>query len=135
MLIGRQHLSRKAALCHFVLLIIFLIGCEAAAVTANDQYNQYLLNTEEESGFSGSVLVLRDDSILCAKGFGLADREGRIRNGSDNLRSSGSFRDGSDSGSGTGRYRSRAGSIEPELGTEAPPDDHCLDPVGLQSLR
>jgi CubicO group peptidase (beta-lactamase class C family) len=39
------------------------------------QFTDYLMHAENELGFSGSILIIKDGSILLAKGYGLANRE------------------------------------------------------------
>lgn len=37
--------------------------------------NEYLTTLEKDSGFAGAVLIMRNDSLLLCKGYGLANRE------------------------------------------------------------
>ena len=71
-----KQLPKTNAIAATVIAFLLTMGCSGVqAGIGGNQYREYLLQAEREIGFSGSVLVMKDDSVLVMEGFGLADRE------------------------------------------------------------
>ena len=72
-----------------VLLILFATGCTTRPALRGDLHA--LLSRYESYGFSGTVLVVKDDRVVLHEGYGFADRERRVRNGPETLYEVGSL--------------------------------------------
>jgi len=77
-------IERRKQIAHETVMLVIpfllLISPPTYGQTLSGQHHDYLLQAECEIGFSGSVLVMKDDSILLAEGYGLANREQSIPN-------------------------------------------------------
>lgn len=67
------------------LTTILSVACQSKKTTANqsDVLNSTIgdyLKQSEANGFSGAVLVVKNDSIIINKGFGLANKENNVLN-------------------------------------------------------
>lgn len=72
-----------------LLLILLATGCATRPAPRGDLHA--LLTRYESYGFSGTVLVVKDDRVVLHEGYGFADRERRIRNGPETLYEVGSL--------------------------------------------
>ena len=75
----------KTAVPRLSLLIVFLSACLAAApVVAEDdvkpKLEEYLAACVDADQFNGSVLVVKDDTVLVSQGYGWANAELRVPN-------------------------------------------------------
>ncbi|MBL4593408.1 MAG: serine hydrolase [Flavobacteriales bacterium] len=68
-----------------LLVVVVFISCnyrqnnDATSVVQDSRINNYL-EACQSNGFNGSVLIVKNDSIILNKGFGLADKEDSIPN-------------------------------------------------------
>lgn len=72
-----------------LLLLLFATGCATRPAVRGDLHA--LLTRYESYGFSGTVLVVKDDRVVLHEGYGFADRERGIRNGPRTLYEVGSL--------------------------------------------
>lgn len=70
-------------------LLLLLLG--AGCATQSNSKLHAVLDDFEAQGFSGTVLVAKDDRIVLHEGYGLADKERRIPNDRDTLYEIGSL--------------------------------------------
>jgi len=73
----------------FLVLLLLLLGTGCA--TQSNSKLQTLLEQFEAQGFSGTVLVAKDDRIILHEGYGFADQERRIPNDRETLYEIGSL--------------------------------------------
>jgi CubicO group peptidase (beta-lactamase class C family) len=66
-----------------IAIYLILISSITQGESKQNTYNDYLLHAESELGFSGSVLVTKDNSILVSEGYGLANRKTSNSNSAD----------------------------------------------------
>ena len=79
-----RQLRKTNVIAATVIAFLLTMGCSGVqAGIGENRYREYLLHAEQERGFSGSVLVMKDDSVLVMQGFGLADRETATTNTAD----------------------------------------------------
>ncbi|HYC61950.1 MAG TPA: serine hydrolase domain-containing protein [Thermoanaerobaculia bacterium] len=68
-------------------IVLAFVGCTSARAPHADLHDRLhaMLAGYEKDGFSGTVLVAKDGALVLHRGYGFANRERGIRNGTDTL--------------------------------------------------
>lgn len=79
----KESIMKNRIIAFLAVALLSWAGSEAQGELYQNQYSDYLSRAESQLGFSGSVLVVKNDSILVAYGYGLANRETFVQNTPD----------------------------------------------------
>jgi len=79
-MVFKEPRKKRYFIAFFVVFLLILSGSGVQGESKQTPYTDYLSHAESEFGFSGSALVVKDDSILVSDGYGLANREMSVQN-------------------------------------------------------